>query len=107
MTVVRGRWFPASILFPHRPKPWRRCYVVAADDGLHVFQTPSETADWHAPIDWALTSVPATEIEAKAGFDVHTTKGLVVVTRSSGGCRCGAMGRWAGPLWARVEQVTA
>lgn len=103
---VRGRWFPAAVLLPGVRRPWPRCYVLAADDGLHVFRRPAETADWSAPIHWAATVLPVTGRRAAVGFDVHTSKGLVVVTAGSG-CRCGSLGRWSGPSWAREEHTRA
>ena len=106
MTAVRGRWFPAAVKFALRTQPWQRCLVIAADDGLHIFRQPSETAEWHAPIDWVATRLPDTRRAARIGFDVYTTKGLVVVTLGSG-CRCGSLGHWDGPEWARTETLRA
>jgi hypothetical protein len=102
--AVRGRWFPAAVKFPHVTQPWQRCLVIAADDGLHIWRKPAETAGWHAPIDWAATTLPVTQRAARNGFDVYTTLGLVVVTLGSG-CRCGSMGRWSGPSWARFGTI--
>ena len=104
MTIVRARWFPASVVLPDEPQPWQRCYVIAADDGLHVWRRRSEVADWHSAVIWPLTTLPATDRAAHRGFDVNTEAGLVVVTLGSG-CRCGAMGHWKGPAWSNVEQV--
>lgn len=107
MSPVRGRWFPASVVLPgQQSNPWQRCYVLAAEDGLHLFRRPSETADWHSPIDWTRTTLPTADRVARRGFDVHTGRGLVVVTLGSG-CRCGSLGRWAGPGWARAETIRA
>lgn len=106
MTVVRGRWFPASVVLPDQPRPWQRCYALAADDGLHLFRRPAERADWHSPINWSVTVLPVRERDARRGFDVHTTAGLVVITLGSG-CRCGSLGRWPGPTWARAESIRA
>ena len=107
MTVVRGRWFPVSVVLPgQRDRPWQRCYAVATDTALHLFRRPSEVADWSAPIVWDRTTLPGTDLVARRGFDVHTEAGLVVVTLSSG-CRCGSLGRWAGPTWARTETIRA
>jgi len=102
MTIVRGRWFPALVIIPGMPKPWRRCYVLAADDGLHVFRQRGEQADWHSGIDWTATVLPTTQREVQRGVSVHTDDGLVVVTLGSG-CSCGSMGNWRGPSWAREE----
>lgn len=106
MTVVRGRWFPAAVTLPDQSKPWSRCYVIAADDGLYIFKQRSERAGWHSGVEWATTILPTTDRQARRGFDVHTDAGLVVVTLGSG-CRCGVMGSWKGPEWARAEQVRA
>lgn len=107
MTVVRGRWFPAAAVLPgQQSRPWQRCYALAADDGLHIFRRPADTAEWHSPIDWAVTTLPTTDRAAKRGFDVHTADGLVVVTLGTG-CRCGSLGRWAGPSWGRTETIRA
>ena len=105
MTVVRGRWFPALVIVPPGSGTWRRCLVIAADDGVHVFRSPSDRADWFAPVDWGIQEVlPGTDREAKRGFSILTDRGLVAVTLGSG-CRCGAMGHWKGPAWSNVEQV--
>ncbi|MGH3921947.1 MAG: hypothetical protein ACRDTT_03590 [Pseudonocardiaceae bacterium] len=102
MTIIRGRWFPA-IVTPPAECPWRRCYVIAADDGLHVWRSRAEVAQWQSPINWELTHLPD-KTRPGRGVDVHTDAGLVVVTPGSG-CRCGAMGSWRGPEWSQVEQV--
>lgn len=108
MTEVHGRWFPVSVVLPGEPRPRRRMYVVAADDGLHLFSRPSEDADWHSPIDFDRTELPRTPRQARIGWTVHTADGPVVLTLDqAGGCRCGQMGRWAGPTWSRVEAVRA
>ena len=106
MTTVRGRWFPVSALLPGQSTPLVRVYALAADDGLHLFTHPSEVADWSAPVDWGRTVLPRTERRSRNGIDIHTTAGLVVLT-PGGGCRCGKMGRWAGPGWALAERVHA
>jgi hypothetical protein len=104
--VVRGRWFPASIVLPEYREPWRRCYVLAGDGGLYVYKSPSEDAHWHAGVDWSAVTLPRDDHAARRGFEVRTALGLAVVTLGTG-CRCGQLGRWAGPLWARSEMVRA
>lgn len=104
VTTVRGRWYPAAVVLPGEARPWPRCYVIAADDGLHVWTRRGETADWHASIRWDLTALPATDREARCGFNVGTAAGLAVVTAGAG-CRCGVLGRWGGPEWSHVETV--
>lgn len=94
------------MILPDKPKPWTRCYILAADNGLHIFKRRSEQADWHSGVEWATTSLPRSESQARVGFSVHTDAGLVVVTLSSSACgRCGSLGSWPGPSWARAEQV--
>lgn len=105
MTVVRGRWYPASAILPGQPTPWTRCYVIATDDGLHIFRRRSERADWHSGVEWATTALPESDRQSRNGFSVHTDAGLVVITQSGNACRCGSLGSWAGPTWARAERV--
>jgi hypothetical protein len=95
------------VVVPPGAETWRRCLVIAADDGVHVFRSSSERADWFAPVDWGIQeALPGTDREARRGFSVLTERGLVAVTLGSG-CRCGEMGRWPGPAWARTERVRA
>ncbi|MGH3783164.1 MAG: hypothetical protein ACRDRO_21700 [Pseudonocardiaceae bacterium] len=96
---MRERWFPADVKFPDQIWPWQRTYVIAADDGLHVFTEPGDTARWHAVIDWAVTVLPADKRAARNGLDIHTDRGLVVLTLG-GGCHCGVLGHWRGPTWS-------
>lgn len=105
--TVRGRWFPAAAVLPEHQHPWQRCLVLAAEDGLHIFRRRSETADWHSPIQWDRTVLPADGWAARNGLDLHTTAGLVVVT-AGGGCGCGSpLKSWPGPSWARSETIKA
>lgn len=104
--TVRGRWFPAGVVLPGERRVWQRCYVLAMDAGLFVFRRVTEVAEWSSPVEWAVTTVPATDRVARRGFDVHTDAGLVVVTLGSG-CRCGPLGRWRGPSWALTERGRA
>lgn len=103
---VRGRWFPADVVLPGQSRPWNRCYVLVTDVALCVFRQVSETPTWQSPIVWSSTVLPATDRDASRGFDVQTAMGLAVVTLGSG-CRCGSLGRWKGPLWAREVGSTA
>lgn len=106
--VVRGQWFPASVVLPiyppTAPGPWHRTYVIASDQGLAVFRKVGDQPQFAAPIDWAATALPGTDRDARNGFTIVTAAGPVVVTRGSG-CRCGAMGHWHGPSWARAERA--
>lgn len=102
--AVRARWFPATVRLPDEPRPWRQVYVLLVDGGdragLHVFRRPGEDAQWSAAVDWARTELPARERDARNGVDVHLADGRLVVVTAGQGCRCGALGRWAGPSWA-------
>ncbi len=102
--TVRWRGFPADVVLPDRARPWHQVYVLVTDMEIGVWQRKSDTADWASPIQWARTELPGTDREARRGFDVHTTAGLVVVTLGAG-CRCGPLGKWAGPVWASTERA--
>jgi hypothetical protein len=106
--VVHGRWFPASVLLPTYPPgvdgPWHKVYVIASDQGLAVFRRAGDQPQFASPIHWDQTQLPPTERRARVGFDVYTDAGLVVVTPSTG-CRCGQLGHWQGPTWARTERA--
>lgn len=104
VATVRGRWFPAGLVFPGQPRPWVRCYALATDTDLHVWKQPGEQPVWSSPIQWARTTLPPDDRTARRGFDVHTDAGLVVVTLGSG-CRCGSLGKWRGPSWATQERA--
>ena len=101
--VVLGRWFPADLVIPDRARPWHNMFALCTDTDLHVWSRPSDTPDWTSPLDGAPV-LPATDRDARNGFDVHTQAGLVVITLGSG-CRCGRLGRWPGPSWARHERA--
>lgn len=107
--VVSGRWFPASVVLPvypdNAPGPWHRVYVIASAQGLAVFRRVGDQPQFLSPIRWADTTLPANDHAARNGFTVATDAGPVVVTRGSG-CRCGAMGHWQGPTWARAERAS-
>jgi hypothetical protein len=104
--VVRARWFPADVMASGRLSQWSRCYVLATDTELCIFTRVSEEPMWRSPIQWDSTTLPDDEQRTRNGFDVHTDVGLVVITLGSG-CRCGSLGRWAGPSWAQLERVRA
>lgn len=107
-TIVAGRYFPATVRFPDGTT-WRRVLVILAQGGehagLHVWQKPDAVADYHAPIDWGRTVLPA-RWRARNGVDIHTDDGLVTVT-AGGGCSCGALARYAGPHWASTVRARA
>lgn len=110
MTVIRARYYPASVVLPGEPRPRRKVYVLLAQggehDGLHVFGRPTEDADVHLPVDWSRTTIPPHR-QARNGVSVHLRDGGLAVVTAGGGCRCGQMGRWAGPAWATAVVVTA
>lgn len=101
--TVRGRWFPADVVLPHQSRPWNRCYVLVTDTDVHVFRKPADTATWTGRVTQE-PNLPPDDRSARNGFDVTTEAGLVVITLGAG-CRCGALGRWAGPSWAGVERA--
>lgn len=103
--AVRARWFPAEVLLPGRTQAWPRCYTLATDHELCVFTKVSDDPEWHSLIHWGSTVLPSVERDARWGVDVYTEAGLVVVTAGGGGCRCGSLGRWQGPTWARREHA--
>lgn len=101
MTVTRAQWFPASVVLPG-VGTLRRAYVVLGQggehDGLHVWLQPGEEAAHRVGVNWAQTTIP-TGRAARGGVEVALADGGVAVVTASSGCRCGALGRWAGPLW--------
>lgn len=109
-TLVRARYFPASVQLPDEPRPRSRVYVVLAEGGdfagLHVFSRPEMVGDVVLPIDWSLTRVPHGR-GARNGIDVHLVGGGLAVVTAGAGCKCGALGRWAGPAWAHSVTVNA
>jgi hypothetical protein len=101
--VVLGRWFPAEVVLPRRPV-WHRVYVLCTDAELCVWGRPDDTPEWMSPLTKTPT-LPVDERTARNGFDIRTKAGLVVVTLGTG-CRCGRLGRWPGPTWARYERTS-
>lgn len=106
MTTVRARWFPATILLDGVVSRGR--YVLLAEGGdmggLHVWSRPGEVADLHVPVDWSATEVPS-ERAARNGVNVRLVDGRLAVVTPNSGCRCGQLGRWAGPSWAHTVAV--
>jgi hypothetical protein len=109
MTAVVARFYPAQAVLPDGAGTLRKVYALLAkagpEAGLWLFQRPDEAA-FHAPVDWAATTVP-TQRAARNGFDVHLADGRLVVVTAGAGCRCGSLGRWAGPSWARSVSVSS
>jgi hypothetical protein len=98
VTVVRGRWFPARV--EAGGQRWRRAYVVAAEggehDGLWVWSQPDVVA-FHRRIDWAAADIP---VHARGELAVPLVDGGTATVFVGSGCRCGALGKWGGPVWA-------
>ncbi len=112
MTSVRARYYPCAVHLPDEPRPRRKAYVLLAEGGelggLHVWSQPTgDTADAHLPVDWVRTRVPVSQRQARVGVDVYLTDGRLVVLTPGASCRCGALGRWAGPSWATSVAVRA
>jgi len=80
--------------------------VIATDTELCVFTRVDEDPMWRSSIQWGPTTLPASDQQARNGFDVYTDDGLAVVTLGSG-CRCGSFARWAGPSWSQTERARA
>lgn len=108
MTV--HKFFPAHVVWPGRVEQ-RRVLVLLVDDGphagLHVFAQPGEKPACFAAVDWSATTVPADQYAARSGFDVRLADGSTVVVTASQGCRCGQLGHWQGPSWARPAGIPA
>ncbi|GAA0897798.1 hypothetical protein [Pseudonocardia zijingensis] len=101
-TVVRGRWFPASVVLPDG-RTLRKTRVILAEGGEHagmwVYTRPDQV-EFHAPINWLQQAEIPTGRRARAGVDVQLTDGTVAVITPGTECKCGQLGRWAGPSWA-------
>lgn len=103
MTITRAKWFPAQVRLPGGQE-LRKAYVVLAEGGdnggITVYSRPDVVA-YHADIDWAGTpELPRTQRAARNGVSVRLLTGEVIVITPGVGCRCGALGRWAGPAFA-------
>jgi hypothetical protein len=103
-TLTRGRYFPASVVLPDGQR-FRRVFVVLAEGGEHaglwVYDRPDQVA-FHANVNWLRTNPPKTGRRARTGIDVELTDGTTAVITPGVECRCGQLGRWAGPDWART-----
>lgn len=107
MTSVVARYYPCTVQLPGEPRPRRKAFALLARGGdmggLHVWNRPGEVADVHLPIDWTRTATPPTSPrQARNGVAVTLTDGSLVILTPGAGCRCGALGRWAGPAWAHT-----
>lgn len=106
-SIVRGRLFPCTVLFPNGGGQLTKVYVVLAEGGEHAgmwcYRRPDEVA-YHSLVDWTRTTVPQGRA-TRNGFEVHLTGGETLVCTVGSGCRCGAIGRWAGPAWSTTVAV--
>lgn len=102
-TIVRARYFPATVQIPGEPGPRRRQCVILAEGGahagLHIWSRPAVVGEVVLPVDWSATTIPEGRA-ARNGVFVTLTDGRVVVVTPGAGCRCGTLGRWPGPWWA-------
>lgn len=105
-TTTVAKWFPCYVRVPDRPEvhPGRKYMVVIADSGpetgLWIFDKPDHVV-LHEQVDFSRTKVPA-QRQARNGVDVHLADGTLVVVTVGASCKCGALGRWAGPTWSNT-----
>jgi hypothetical protein len=74
--------------------------------GLWVFSRPDEVA-FRAGVNWLRQGEVPTGRRALVGVDVELTDGTVAVLAPGIQCRCGSLGRWAGPDWGTSVAVRA
>lgn len=99
---VHKTYWPASVLLPDK-RVWHRCRVFVTNQGLAVFERRADDPHFTAPMDWDATPEPRST-PMHVGIDLHTTEGLVVVTRT-GGCACGSSLKSWQPRWASNIQA--
>lgn len=110
MTTVRARYYPCQVRLPDGTT-LRKAYVLLANSGpeagLWCFTKPDEARPaYRAAVDWGKTVVRS-QRDARNGADVWLADGTLVVLTAGASCRCGSLGRWAGPGWAsRVAVAT-
>jgi hypothetical protein len=106
-TIRRGQWFPSTVLLPDK-RILRRVYVLACEGGeeggLHVYDRPDNEI-YTAPLDWSATTIPPARRQS-AGVDLVQADGGLTVLTPGGGCSCGPLGRWAGPVWSHNVTVS-
>jgi hypothetical protein len=107
---VRARWYPCTLRLPGEPRPRSKAYVMLVEgtgrSGLHVWRHPGEEPEVHLPVDWSRTVIP-TGRQVRNGVDIYLADGGLVVATPGASCRCGALGRFAGPSWATSVSVRA
>ena len=76
-------------------------------DGLHVFRSCGDVAQWHRPVDWSrMPAALPTAWEGRNGITVHLADGATAVVTTGGGCGCGSpLREWAGPSWGNRIRV--
>lgn len=103
MSAVVARWYPAHIRLPDGTQRSRAFVLVArggTEHGVHVFSQP-DVRVWHGEIDWAnQPELPKTQRAARNGVELVLVGGERAIVTPSASCRCGALGRWSGPIWA-------
>lgn len=110
MTSVLARWYPVAVRLPGEVRARGKRYAVLARgerDGLFVWSRPRDEPDVHLAVDWAATPRLPSDRQARNGVSVVLVSGETVVLTVGGACRCGALGRWAGPPWAHSVRLTA
>lgn len=110
MTTTKATYYPAQVRLPGG-QVLNKTYVVLAEGGEHagitVFSRPDVVA-YQAGIDWASTpELPRTQRAAKNGVPVQLDTGEVVTVTPATPCRCGQLGRWAGPSWSHSVAARA
>ncbi len=110
MTLVRARYYPAHVRLPDR-RELRKTYVLLSEGderpGLLVYGRPDEVVDG-AGVDWARQpALPTRHSVARNGVEVRLVGGDTVMISPGVPCRCGALGRWAGPGWATTVAARA
>jgi len=108
--VTYKDWWPAAVVLPDKAV-WHRVRVYATSAGLLIYRTRPAigtpewgtlTPDWVSPIDHHLTAEPAAAKLPGAATDIHTDRGLVVIT-FTGGCGCGtSLRNWRPDFSTRV-----
>lgn len=106
-TIVRERYYPAALRLPDGTQVAKAMVILAEGGehhGLNVWRRPDQLL-FRGPVDWAKTGRPASQRQARNGFDVWLSTGELVVLTTGTPCRCGALGRWAGPAWSNTVAV--
>jgi hypothetical protein len=110
VSEVEARWYPAQVRLPDGRLLQRVMVVVARggdQSGLTIFDRPDRVV-YHAAVSWLdQPPLPRTQRAARNGVELCLAGGDVVVVTPGAACKCGALGRWAGPDWARTVGARA